>query len=158
VDMVALHKKYRYEGGVLYHKHDSTRVKLGDKVGTLHHSGYLQTTLNGKIVFNHRIIYAMHYGSCPKMLDHIDGNRLNNRIENLRPATYSQNLCNKGMQSNNTSGYRGVSECSKTGKWRVEVWLNKKYRYFGLYRDIELADLVACMAREKLHGQYARNY
>jgi hypothetical protein len=158
MDMVALNNKFDYKEGVLYHKHSVKRVKKGQPAGSLHHSGYLQTSLNGKIIFNHRIIYAMHYGYYPKFIDHIDGNPLNNRIENLRPATMSENGCNKRMLNSNTSGYRGVTKCSKTGKWRVEVWKNNKTNYFGLYRDIELADLVACMAREKLHGNFTRNY
>ena len=109
---------YDKTSGILYWKHPKApRLKVGDKAGTLHHSGYLQTQVNGKIYRNHRIIWLMLYGYLPKIIDHIDHNRLNNKAENLREVTCSENCKNITKPKNNTSGVVGVSYNKKQHKW-----------------------------------------
>ena len=105
----------------------------------------------------HRLVWLMHHGVLPEFLDHINGNKLDNRIENLRPATKSQNNQNKRLYSNNTSGVKGVCWHKRIKKWQVNVRVNGKQKSFGFFDDIELAELVASEARNKLHGQFARH-
>ena len=97
----------------------------------------------------------LHHGYIPAEVDHIDTDRHNNRIENLRAATPAQNQRNKPIQRNNTSGHKNIRH--KNGKWVVELKINGKAKYFGRFEDLELAALVASEARDKYHGEFARH-
>jgi len=147
-----------YREGVLYWKTTRSRLAIaGSKVGMIGTSGYLQTKIDGARQMNHRVIFLMHHGYMPTFVDHIDNNKLNNRIENLREATKSQNGHNVGIRSSNTSGVKGVYWKKSDRKWCVRAWCHGKRRYFGLYDDLELADLVAREARNKFHREYANH-
>ena len=118
---------------------------------------YKRTLIIGKKYLIHRIIFIYHYGYLPKCVDHIDGNQLNNRIENLREASFSQNQHNSKKPITNKSGIKGVSWQKSANKWFVSLKIQRKKIYFGLYKDIELAELVAIEARSKYHGNFARH-
>ena len=92
----------------------------------------------------------------PKEVDHIDGNSLNNKIENLREANRSENVCNIGIKKTNTSGYKGVHWDKARNKWMVTVQKNKKIVFNKRFEDLELAVLVAEEARNKYHKEFAR--
>jgi hypothetical protein len=92
------------------------------------------------------------------MVDHIDGNPSNNRIENLRGATNAQNLQNAKIHQNNTSGIKNVHFDKQKNRWNVQLRIDKKIKHFGLYKDLELAELVATEARNKYHGDFARHF
>ena len=89
-------------------------------------------------------------------IDHIDGNRLNNCIENLREATASQNGQNKKLSKNNTSGIKGVY-FTKWNKWVAQLKINNKIIYLGSFDDIKLAEIAVKEARSKNHGVFARH-
>jgi len=91
----------------------------------------------------------------PLEVDHIDADRHNNQIENLRAATSAQNQRNKPLQRNNTSGHKNVRWAN--GKWAVELKINGKAKYFGRFEDLELAALMASEVRDKYHGEFARH-
>ena len=110
---------------------------------------------NGRTLSAHRIIWEMIKGSIPEgfEIDHIDRDPWNNRVSNLRLATPSQNGCNKTMQSNNTTGYKGVSRFNH--KWyRATISFNKKQRTIGYYDTPEKAYEAYCMAAKELHGEF----
>lgn len=88
-------------------------------------------------------------------IDHINGNRLDNRKENLRVATCSQNVMNRGKQANNTRGYKGVIYDKSRGKWRAEITANKKSHYLGRFDTAEEAALAYNEAAKELHGEFA---
>ena len=148
---------FEYRDGVLYWKVSVGRAKVGKKAGNLSGNGYFALGLNKKYYLIHRIVFLMHHGNLPKFIDHVDGNPLNNKIENLRSATFSQNQQNKKLSEKNTSGVKGVSWHKSTNKWEVQFSVNKKHKYFGLYDDLELAELVAQEARNKYHGAFANH-
>ena len=75
----------------------------------------------------------------------------------LREVTRTQNQYNKPMCKNNTSGSRGVAWHKGAQSWAVRVSVNKKSKLIGYFKDLELADLVGAMAREKYHGHYAHH-
>ena len=136
--------------------------KAGAKVGNYgaknlgqRNCRYISTKIKGKYYCLHRLIYCYHYGFMPEQLDHINGNSLDNRIENLRLATRFENAQNRKKFTNNTSGVKNVSWHKAQQKWFVYVDVNKKRKSIGYFEDLELAELVAIEAREKYHGAFA---
>lgn len=124
---------------------------------------YLRVFVDGKPRSLHRMIYLWNHGHLPKTLDHIDGNRANNKIENLREATQQQNCLNRKHHSNSKSPYKNVylQAPTKNAEWKrnwvVSVNVAGKRKYIGSFEDLELANLVATEARDKFHGQFARH-
>ena len=150
---------FEYKDGNLYWKETiASRAKKGNKAGSLYDTGYLMVGIKGKYYANHRIIFMMHNEYLPIEVDHIDGNKLNNKIENLRPATVSQNACNRKLIKTNTSGIKNVSWSKTRNKWVVKIDYNGNKNYIGAFDNLELADLVAQEARNKYHGYYARHF
>ena len=91
--------------------------------------------------------------------DHIDGDKANNQRQNLRVCTTAENMCNRGKQSNNTSGYKGVSWIEQTRKWRAQIWVNNKRIHLGVFSSPHDAATVYDVAAVKYHGEYAKtNY
>lgn len=88
-------------------------VSPGDVAGAVNSSGYYQTRVDGKLVSNHRIIWTMQRGEIPKgvFIDHIDRNKLNNKIDNLRLVTPTENLRNMPKRKDNSTGMTGVQLC-----------------------------------------------
>ncbi|WP_227171077.1 HNH endonuclease [Enterobacter hormaechei] len=116
---------------------------------------YRRVRILGYIFMVHRVIWLLVYGSDSDLLiDHINGNKSDNRIENLRLANHSQNGRNSNIQKRNTSGYKGVTKYKIA--WVVRVNVNGENVYFGSYQDVELAGLVSEEARVKYHGEFAK--
>jgi len=124
-------------------------------------NGYYTVRLTVKGVprrfYVHRVVYAMHHGEVRTRLDHSNGVKTDNRIENLRPATHSQNMHNARIAKTNTSGVKGVCYDKSRRKWVANVWLHNKQIHIGRFDTIEGATVACRNAREKLHGGYARH-
>lgn len=147
-----------YENGNLYWKVKVTRqINAGDLAGHTDVRGYRVIRINKKLYKAHRIIFFMHHGFLPKYVDHINGNKSDNRIENLREATHSQNAHNSKIRKDSKVGVKNVRWDRSNNKWRVDVQINKKRIFFGRYEDLELAELVAIEARNKYHGDFAHD-
>jgi hypothetical protein len=148
-----------YEDGNLINKvQRGAKGKKGQKAGCFDKEGYVVIGIDKKLYRAHRLIWLMNYGEFPSgELDHINGKRDDNRVENLREATSSENKHNQKKRVTNTSGFKGVSFCKKSEKWIAFVTVNKKQKNFGPFDDVELADLVACEARNKYHKMFACN-
>lgn len=116
---------------------------------------YVTTKINGQHYCVHKLIYMYHHGVMPDQLDHINGNSLDNRIENLRLATTSENAQNRKTFANNKSGCKGVTWHKRIKKWQVSVAVNKVQKHIGYFDDLEFAALVATEARDKYHGKFA---
>lgn len=155
-----LNDLFEYRDGELYWKRKPSKygnIKVGDKAGSTHSIGYRIVQLNGRKYKAHRIIFFMHHGYVPEEIDHIDGDPSNNKVENLRAATHTQNMFNKKTYVNSISGVKGVSWHKAAKKWYVQIRSNQKHLFQGLFNDLELAELVAIEARNKYHGQFARH-
>ena len=151
-------KLFYYENGSLRWKVQSAkRIKVGDLVGHAHPDGHIYVNFNNKLTGVHRIIFLMKYKYLPEEVDHIDNNGLNNNIDNLRAATKSQNQHNRKLNINNTSGVKGIFWKESKKLWVVRVQINNIRKYIGSFKDLELAELVAFEARDKYHGEFARN-
>ena len=147
---------FEYKDGKLFWKVSRTsRVKVGDEAGNVGQNGYRRINLNYKCYYVHRLVYLIHHNDLPKVLDHIDGNPLNNRIENLRPATSSQNSCNSKIHKHNTSGVKGVSWNKLVHKGETYVCINTKKKNVGFFECLEEAKKAVQKARAELHGEYA---
>ena len=134
--------------------------KIVESKLTKHHR-YARVLIGKKTYKMHRIIFLMHHGYLPKVIDHIDGNNVNNKIENLREATYSQNSLNKKHYITSSAPYKGLNtRLWKDGinkSYEVYVTVNKKSKFFGRFRDPEEANKVAMQIREKYHGEFANH-
>jgi len=144
-----LEKQFFYKNGELYY------IKNSKLAGNVSPKGYKRVFFNGKYLAIHRVIYLLNYGYLPKFIDHIDGNPLNNNINNLRPATISTNGMNRKIGKNNKTGAKNVIWDTTTQKWRVQIYYNKKV-FRKYFKDFELAELVAIEAKHKFHKDFAR--
>ena len=145
---------FDYKNGELYWKSARKGIKAGDKAGYVN-NGYVQVKFNGKDYRAHRIIFLMHHGYLPQYIDHIDTDRSNNSIENLRAATKAQNGHNFGVSAHNKSGHRNVHWSNKDNRWRVHLRCNGKRISCGSFVELEDAVEAAKQARQKYHGEFA---
>ena len=122
----------------------------------MHHSGYINIRVNNKTYLAHRLIWLYVYGKWPIIIDHINGNKIDNRICNLRNATYQQNNCNKKFIEN-TSGIKGVCWDKVRGKWFARIMLNYKSINIGRFDNLNDAKLAIEAARIKYHGEFANH-
>lgn len=135
---------YCEKTGNLIWKIKSGKGYIGNTLGTVvtNGQGYyrMQTHLKGKMYKVHRLVWLWHYGTLPKMIDHIDNDALNNRIENLRECTASQNNQNRKFNGNITN-FRGVTiQNSKYGSYyKAQIRINKKQKHLGLFKTPEEA-------------------
>lgn len=144
--------------GVLYRKVRSANVKAGSVAGSLGRNGYLYTSVDGRLMLVHRIVYAMVNGSWPIAdVDHINGERADNRPTNLRAASRSQNMMNGSLRSDNKSGIKGVFWDSRKGKWRAEIRAAGQSRFLGYFVSKEAAAQAAGDFRERAHKEFARH-
>jgi hypothetical protein len=90
------------------------------------------------------------------VVDHKNGNGLDNRRENLRVCTRAQNGMNRRRGKNNTSGYKGVHWCASKQRWLARISVNGKQRSLGQYTDPQQAYAAYCAAALELHGEFAR--
>jgi len=152
-----LHQYFEYKDGVLYWKLSvSNNVKASYKAGCTNNNGYTIIKLFKKYIYAHRAIFMMFNDYVPNIVDHIDGNARNNRIENLRDTSKAQNAWNSKLHKNNSSGIRGVSWNKQTGKWKAEIRANGQCYFLGRFSTLESAKKAIDLARNKYHGKYAR--
>lgn len=153
-----LRKQFEYQEDTgrlvrIYHPKKNQQRLVGKVAGSRHRAGGYQINVNGYTYLHSRIVWAYHFGDPGnKEIDHIDGDRSNDRIENLRLATRAENEWNKGTNAQNTSGHKGVSWYKRTGKWRVDVC----GRTYGYFSDLEEAIAKRLEVATSLCGEFAK--
>ena len=153
-----IHDIFEYREGKLFWKNvKCNRVKVEREAGHLNRNGYRYVMFNGKRYFAHRLIWLMQYGYIPDGIDHINGNRSDNRIENLRAASVSENSMNAKKRSDNTSGIKGVSLDKRSGKWLARCTVAGKKNHIGLFKNINDAAEAVRLFRENNHGEFANH-
>lgn len=151
---------FDYRDGNLYWKvSNSNRVKIGALAGGVYGDGYRHVKIDGKLYYAHRLVFLYHYGHLPKFLDHIDGNRSNNDIFNLREATNRENQMNrkknKSMNGKPTSSeYKGVCWDEHREKWLARITIDGKQKYLGLFASEIAAALAYNKSAIEAFGEY----
>jgi len=145
---------YNTETGDFYWKVNRTNIKAGTPAGTTTANGYLVIRLFRKLYLAHRLAWLyMHDDPMPRMLDHKNGNKRDNRINNLRPANKVTNGQNRhAAQANNkSSGLLGVAWLSHVNKFTAYINSNGTRTYLGLFADKHEAHAAYLTAKRKLH-------
>ena len=145
---------FHYQAGNLIREASRGNSKAGSTIGTKDSHGHLQVYVDGKNYGVHRLVWLYHHGYWPKELDHINGVRDDNRIENLREVTRQQNMFNRKATSGSTSKYKGVSWKPKNNKWVAQCCIGGKVKYLGLYDSEEQAAKAYNNYIERFHGKY----
>ena len=127
-----------------------------DVAGNINRQGYVQIKIGGKVKMAHRLAWLYMHGELPPQVDHRNMGRADNRIDNLRSADNSCNSMNKRMQSNNTSGFKGVTYHKGTNKFHAKIQANGVRKSLGYYETAEQAHQAYIAASGELHGQFAR--
>lgn len=149
---------YDPETGIFTWKISKRGTSLNAQAGTINSNGYVIIGLNQKIYRAHRLAWLYIHGEFPKeYLDHINGNRSDNRLCNLREANNTQNQWNAGISKNNTSGIKGVAWRESYKSYRVRIRVNGKQLHIGYFKTIELAKEAAEQARLKFHKQFVNH-
>lgn len=121
--------------------------------------GYVHGRILNRNYFAHRVIWAITYDEWPDHIDHVNGIRSDNRIENLRSVSQAENNRNQKRRSTNTSGVCGVSWCKRDGKWVARITSNGKYKCLGYFDDFDDAVSARKAAEEKygFHRNHGRD-
>lgn len=149
---------YDSETGVFkWRKRMNRKGHVGAPAGTPDSKGYVQIRLYERAYKAHRLAWLHTYGVWPQLvIDHINGDRTDNRIANLRQATGSQNHANSRRYKNNTSGVKGVSWVERVGKWRAYIVVNRRQTHLGLFDNREDAAASYRAAAEAHFGEFCR--
>lgn len=144
---------YDPETGVFTYALPRPKVKVGGVAGHLHKGhGYIQMKVQGRLYLAHRLAWLYVYGEWPEnQLDHINRNRADNRLSNLRPATNAENCQNRPVQKNATSGVAGVTWNKTLGKWHARISVNNRRQHVGWFRTRQEAVEARRTAELALH-------
>ena len=123
----------------------------GKEAGSVSRTGYIRTTVLGASLLGHRIAWAIHYDKWPqKHIDHINGDRADNRIANLREVTNAINCQNKRKPlPKNKTGLLGVT--FQAGAYRAAVMVNRKQHHLGRFKTAEEAHAAYVEAKRRMH-------
>ena len=151
-----LKQLFTYKDGDLLWRGHRKGAKWNAVAGTVNSNGYRRVSVDYKLYYVHQLIYFFHHGYIPKKIDHIDGDRLNNKIENLREVTDSENMQNARKRTDNSTGFKGVS-LTRNKRFRAYITVNKKQKWLGVYDSPEEAYGKYCIASKQFFGEFARS-
>lgn len=144
--------RYDSDKGALFWKERENFRESGNEVGRRSTQKYKRVSIGGKCLMLHRVVYFIHHGVWPETIDHIDGDGHNNRIENLRAATYQEN--NRNRTSTPTSGQKGVYK-QANGTYTVNLKMDGKSKHYGSGMTLEEATMKAQKIITEAHGVFA---
>ena len=145
--------EYKPCGSLFWIKDVGDGIKAGSKAGTKkpNSNGYLRVGINNTLYSVHRIVYLFHCGYFPENnIDHINKDKLDNRIENLREVSHTCNMRNTGNHKDNKSGVKGVSWVTSRNLWMSSIRVFNKSKFLGTYKSFEEAVYVRLAAEQCL--------
>lgn len=150
--------RYSYDAdtGVFTRLTSSRGWKAGQAAGYVCHVGYRRILVGRRQYLAHRLAWLYVYGYMPDYVDHINGQRDDNRICNLRPATQSQNIANSKRATDNRSGFKGASWNSKNQRWVGFIRINGVNKYLGQFDTAQEAHDAYMKAAIAAFGEFAR--
>lgn len=129
----------------------------GKIAGCYHADGHLQIVIRPWHYKGHVLAWIIMTGQFPKNeIDHINGDRRDNRWENLRAATHRQNILNSKLRIDNTSGFKGVVWDKRRHKWISRIKIEGKIKQLGSFKNPEDAHREYCNVAKKYYGRFAR--
>lgn len=151
--------EYNPATGEFFWKIEQGSVKVGDAAGSVYKNGYRYIQIKGLDYRAARLAWFFVHGEdCNVYIDHVNGLRDDNRIDNLRPATNSQNQANRGKPVNNTSGIKGVQFDADRQKWRASITVNGKAKNLGRYDTSQEAQNAYEKAALQAWGDFAKSH
>lgn len=138
-------RELKYFAGHRHYVSWNNRFEGKEALTAKNNEGYFCGTVLGNNVKAHRLIWVIFHGVWPETIDHINGNKSDNRIENLRDVSLSINLKNQKMKNTNTSGRVGIFWHKATQKWQAAIGSKREYITLGFFSNKE----EAIQAREK---------
>jgi hypothetical protein len=142
-------------GAMTWIKSNSNRVKVGDKVSHIDAHGYIGVSFNGSRYKGHRLAWYLSTGMWPEGdIDHINGDRTDNRLENLRACSRGDNLKNMRVSGKGSSKYKGVCRMSN-GRYSAQITVNNKKKHLGCFVCEDDAALAYNEAAVKLYKEFA---
>ena len=139
-------------------------IKIGDEAGSQLSNNYYQIKFKRKKYQAHRIVFFLHNGYCPDIIDHIDNNKSNNNIDNLREATRSQNQMNRKNAKTSTTGIKGITRMTNHNGikyYRISLMVDNNYVFRKCYdaTKFTLDDCRKIIEEKRLefHKDYSRN-
>jgi hypothetical protein len=150
-DIIQKYLTYDAHTGILFHKN-------GSPAGGFHKDGYITVGFNKKKYLAHRVIWTLLNGAIPdgSQIDHINHNRSDNRIQNLRIVTAAENAKNKSISVVNRSGFLGVYWVARLSKWKAVIEINNKKQYLGIYSCI--TDAVRARRKAEANLLFHKNH
>lgn len=150
---------YNQECGNFHWKVSHPGIPAGSLAGCVDkHSGYIKIGICGVQYSAHRLAWLYVNDRWPiNQIDHINGNKADNRIGNLREVTNGQNQQNGSLRKTNSSGHKGVSWDKNTSKWIAYICCDNKQYNLGYYLTIAEAVAARTAGEKILHGEYARS-
>jgi hypothetical protein len=133
-----------------------SRGRKGDSPGTDNRNGYTRVIVDYKKYYAHRLAWLHVFGFMPTEIDHIDGDRTNNRINNLRPATRTQNMANSKRPKSSSRSPRGVYWVKANKNWKAVISINNRSVHLGTFLTPEEAQAAYAAAAKKHRGEFAR--
>lgn len=159
--LAELQRLFEVRDGLLIRKTAQGGVKPGTIAGTpILRGGHISVSIGDRRYLAHRVIWALckDEDPAPYQIDHLNGDRTDNRIENLRKVTHQQNGMHRCQaQSNSRSGILGVYTHQATGKWQANITFNGKTIFLGLHETKEAALAVRVAKERQLFGEHAPN-
>jgi len=148
---------FTYQDGKLFWKVARTNnIWVGKEITATNEYGYVIVGIGNKLYQVSRIIFCMHHGYMPEIVDHENRNTLDNKIDNLRAATKSQNGMNSKTPITSTTGIKGVTYSISAKRWISSVQVNKK-QHKTRHLTKEEAILATLQKREFYHKEFANN-